>query len=297
MSFVGPLDPLEIDIAFNLTALGVALFCALVLLKNNARSRNLALAMGTFAGAIIFFCTQLYFELQPSTSYDFINTELTIDRLKPEIRQWAYTPGTSRRITAEVGASTWLVQKKPEAFSQDRTRITTDLVLFSLAYFLETPEAQFWETRKHAIVDQHGSGTIRFHPYPGRECQVLSEAQLVALLSQAENLFSGANLFIQPVCLPPGTELEFSSRSLIIRNKFCQISFTLESPGVSFQNPGEGDPFPQLPKAGGSRFETRTVGLDAETTFFRWRAQSRDATKYHEWASAIVNGAHEWFEK
>lgn len=287
---------LEITLVLNLSFLGITLGSALVITRNNSRSRNLALATGTLAGAIIFFCTQLYFELQPSISYDFINTELTIDRAKPEIRQWVYGPGAGR-ITAEPYASAWLAQNNPNAFLQDRGKVATDLVLFSLAYFLATPEAQFWETRKHSITDKHGSGIVRFHTYPDRTCRVIGEAELAALLSRAGNLFAGAKLLTQPICFPPGTVLEISPKSLTIRNGVCEISFTVESPGVNFENPGEGDRFPQLPNGGGPRFETRTIGLDVETTYLALRAQNHDGAKYREWTSAIVGGAREWFEK
>lgn len=292
------MDLLKLALVLNLVALGASGVAALVLVGYNARSRNLALATGALLGAITFFGIQVYFELQRSGKYDFISTELTIDRAKPEIRQWIYSSDAGGRLIAEGYASEWLATHNPDAFRHDRGKLTTDLVLFSLTYFLQTPEAQLWEVRKHSIVGKWGSGVIRFHPYPGRVCRIVSETEMRSELSRSGNIFAGAPLQGNGTfCLPPGSTFEMSRKSLIIRNGICQVSFTVDpSGGVTYLNPGKSEEVLKLPN-GESRFETRTIGLDVETTFFALRAQNRERTKYHEWASEVVSGARDWFEK
>jgi len=291
------MDLLELALIVNLAALGISLVSAFVLVRHNSRSRNLVLAAGTLLGAIFFFVTQLYFELHGSSSYDFITTQLTIDRAKPEIRQWAYSSDADGRVTAEPYASQWVAARNPDAFRWDRDKLTADLVLFSLVYFLQTPEAQLWEVRKHSIVGKWGGGVIRFHPDPGRACRLVTETEVRSELSRSGNVFAGAPLSNRSICLPPGSLLEMARNSLIIRNRLCQVSFTLDpSRGVTYLNPGEGEELPKLPN-GESRFETRTIGWDVETTFFNLRAQNRESARYREWASEVVRGARDWFEK
>jgi hypothetical protein len=59
-------------------------------------SRNLALATATLVAATMLFIVQLFFELRADESTDFITAEYTIDRAKPEIRQWIYGNQTQR---------------------------------------------------------------------------------------------------------------------------------------------------------------------------------------------------------
>ena len=291
---------LPIALVVNLIALGVTFSAALVLFFRNAGSRTLALATATLLGAIIFFYTQLQFELKESAESAFFNTELTIDRSKPEIRRWAYihdrTGNTSAEpINAEPQASAWLLAKNAEAFQQDRARLTSDLVLFSLVYFLETPDAQPWEMHKHVIGGKLGGGVIKFLPDRGRTCQVLNGAEIKAQLSQTQNIFAGAPLPETSVCLPPGSTLQIGRDSLTIHNRQCEITFRLEPRlGVTFLNPGSGEELPKLAN-GEAQFETRAIGINVEITHFALWAQNRDAAKYREWATGIVNGVGEWF--
>lgn len=292
------MDILQAALYANLATLFICFGSASYLAWQNARSKNLALSTGALAAAMILFVTQLRFELRPTTAPEFITTELTVDRDKPQVRQWVYGSDAPWRITAEVYASDWLAAHNPDAFLQDREKLTADLVLFSLTYSLQTPEFQVWEVRKHAIVVKSAGGIVRFHPTSKeRQCKIVLEAELQSKLSMSGNVFAGAPLHSRSICLPPGSVLEISANSLIIRNPMCQVSFTVEpSGGVNYLNPGRGEELPKLPN-GESRFETRAIGLDVETTFFALRAQHIDHDKYRDWAARVVSGARDWFEK
>jgi hypothetical protein len=293
------MDPLKPILIACIGVLVSSLLTAITLAWQNRRSRNLALAAATLGGVTLFFLTQLGFELHPTTTTEFILTEFGIDRAKPQIRQWVYSTGSSDwRSSAEVNASDWLAAHNPTAFSERREKTTHDFVLFSLAYFLQTPEAQYWEVRKHSLVGKYTGGVVRYRPASGRrECAVVTSEELRNRLSLSENLFAGAPLFDQSICLPPSSVLEITGNSLIIRNHVCEVTFTLEpSGGVGFSSPLNREDVSKLPN-GESRFETRTTGLDVEIRFFALRTGQRDSDEYRQWSSALVNGARNWFEK
>lgn len=292
------MDPLAPILIACISALIVSVATAVTVAWQNRGSKNLALATGVLVGVTLLFLTQLRFELQSATTGEFILTELGIDRAKPEIRQWVYGTQSGWRPTAEVYASNWLAAHNPNAFSGDREKITSDLVLFSLAYFLQTPEAQYWDVRKHSLVGNYTGGIIKFHPTSAlRECAVVIPAEVRAQLSRSGNVFGGAPLFDHSICLPPSSVLEIKANSLVIRNHVCEVSFTIEQPGgVGFLNPGSGEEVPKLPN-GDSRFETRTTGLDVKIRFFALRIGQRDGERYRQWSSALANGARDWFEK
>jgi len=264
----------------------------------NRGSRNLASAFAALVGGTLVFFTQIYFELQPTVAFESVTTELTIDRARPEIRQWSYH-GDTDRIAVEPNASQWLATTNPGAFQRDREKLTKDLILFSLLSFLQTTEAQVWETHRHAIVGRGAAtgGIIRFHAYPGRTCRVVREEEMRSELYHSGNLFAGAPFFgNRQICLPPGSNLEIAGSHVIIRNPLCQIAFRIDpTRGASYSNPGQGESLPKL-LSGEARFESRAIGMDVETTFFALRAQSSEGPKYHEWVSAVVKGARDWFE-
>lgn len=280
-------------------AMIVSLATAIILLWQNGSSRSLALAFGTLAGAMIAFAIQLYFELQPSTSYDYISAEATIDRAKPEIRQWVYSPFDGWRMPAETRASSWLAANNPAAFHEDREKLTTDFVLFSLVSFLAADEFD-WQLKKRMYVSK-ASGTVMTAESVSKdtECEVVTSEDLSRELSRAKNAFAQAPVFVATgrLRLPPKSSLGITHRGLTVKNPLCQLRFTVElSGGMSCSKPKSGGEAPQLPN-GDAQFETRWVGLLAETTFFALRAQHRDSTKYREWAARVVNGARDWFEK
>lgn len=231
------MDPLTPILIVCKVAVIVSVATAATVAWQNRGSRNLALATGALAGIAFLFLTQLYFELQPIVTNEFILTELGIDRAKPEIRQWVYGTESGWRPGIEVGASNWLSAQNPNAFSENRAKTTSDLVLFSLVSFLQTPEAQYWDVRKHSLVGKYTGGIVRFHPTSAkRQCALVSPAEIHSQLSRSGNLFAAAPLlFEQSICLPPSSALEITANSLIIRNYVCEVIFTLEpSGGVGF---------------------------------------------------------------
>jgi hypothetical protein len=287
------MDPLWPILIITVAAVLIALLTGITLAWYNRGSRNLALATAGLFGASLFFGMQLWFELRPEVRSDFIVAKLGIDRTKPEIRQWIYSSESGDRITAEVYASNWLAAHRPEAFSGNREKLTSDLVLFSLAYFLQTPGAQYWEVRRHLL-----GSVLRFYPTTSeRRCTIVTSAEVSSRLLSSHNLFDGAELPSGPVCFPLGTVFSITANSLVIRNHVCELTFTIEpSRGVNFQSPRVGEEFSKLPN-GESRFETRATGLDVEARFFALRKGQRDGDEYRQWASALIDGARDWFEK
>ena len=72
--------------------------------------------------------------------------------------------------------------------------------------------------------------------------------------------------------------------------------FNFEPSGAAFNaKPGTGGQVEQLP-GGGSRYETRQVGVRVMTTFFALRSHHRHGGIYREWCSRVIGGAGEWFE-
>ncbi len=100
----------------NIVALAIALASAGALAWASANSRNLALAFSTLCAAVFLFLIQLRFELRDSRDTEYVSTEFTLDRLKPQIRQWKYPNTGSWRLTLEVQASDWLAANNPQAF-------------------------------------------------------------------------------------------------------------------------------------------------------------------------------------
>jgi len=297
------MDSVQVALIISIAAMVVSLVTAGVVVWANAGSRNLALAVGTFAAAAFLFLIQLPFELQRSVIKDRFSTSFTIDRAKPEIRQWAYSspPSPSMagwRISIETSASSWLASHNPAAFSGDREKLTADFGLYSLVRFFLAWEFD-WQLR---TVTYKGSGAamiITANPISKpNECTTLTDTELTTLLSKAGNSFADA----QPkfgagrVCLPPSSGLEIRERALIVRTPICQISLTVDLAGaLSHVKPETGGQTPTLP-SGGPQYETRWVGFEVETTYFALRAQHRHSTKYREWCSRVVANAREWFE-
>ena len=91
-------DSLRVAVWVGMAAAAVASVCLIYLLSQNSGSRNIALATGALLGAVVLLAVQLRFELRSEPSTDFITAEYTIDRSKPEIRQWNYDTDQGRRL-------------------------------------------------------------------------------------------------------------------------------------------------------------------------------------------------------
>lgn len=98
-------DNLRIALWAGAAAVVLAAVCLGYLVSQNLGSRNIALATGALAGAAILLGIQLLFELRADESTDFITAEYTIDRAKPEIRQWRYGSNQALRMGRELDAS------------------------------------------------------------------------------------------------------------------------------------------------------------------------------------------------
>jgi hypothetical protein len=119
----------------------------------NAGSRNLGLATATLAAAMILFSVQLRFELRAKDSMDFITAEFTVNREKPEIRQWNYGSSPTARMGRELSASQKFAVAHPGQFNGDREKLTRDMVIFSLLSYLGTEQFD-WQMKRTQFVGQ-----------------------------------------------------------------------------------------------------------------------------------------------
>lgn len=291
------MDTFKILLIFGLMAMVIAVISVGVFVWHNPGSRNLALATGTIGAALILFAIQLPFELRGSESTDFITAEFTIDRVKPQIRQWTYALDTGWRILSEIQASNWLADNNPDLFADDRKKVTSDLAVFSLISYLTTAQYD-WQLKKQSFSGP-SMGTITTYQRVSKshECTELQEQDLRDRLSQADNAFAKAKLWLVagPLCLPPNTNLTVTPTSLTLRNLFCVISFNFELvSAVSYVEPGTRGEVPVL-ENGDQQFETRLMGIRVKVNHFGLRIQHRDSPLYRDWTSRLVKGAQDWF--
>jgi hypothetical protein len=196
-------DTLRIAVWAGVVATAVAGACLVYVLSENSGSRNIALATGALLGALALLAVQLRFELRSEPSTDFITAEYTIDRAKPEIRQWKYDNDQGHRLGREVGASQIFAGAHPGQFDGDREKLTHDMVIFSLlAYF--GVEQFDWQMKRVQFIGQMATLTRTSFGSRPDECTTVTKAQLQKLLSDAGNFFADANMFFggQTLCLP-----------------------------------------------------------------------------------------------
>jgi len=98
-------DNLRIALWAGVAAVALAAVCLGYVVLQNLASRNIALATGALAGSVILLGIQLFFELRAEEQTDFITAEYTINRAKPEIRQWKYNTDQGQRLAKEIEAS------------------------------------------------------------------------------------------------------------------------------------------------------------------------------------------------
>jgi hypothetical protein len=286
--------------------------------SQNLGSRNIALATGALAGAVIFLGgqllfgvptgagalaaailllgIQLLFELHAEERTDFITAEYTIDRAKPEIRQWKYDQG--QRLIRDLDGSGAFAAAHPGQFDGDREKLTQDMVIFSLLSYFGV-EQQDWQMKRTQFVGQSmGTLTLTAPGSKPDECTEVTRAQLRMLLLDAGNAFADGNMFFgyQALRLPPNSTIEVKAGSVVLRNPFCNISFVLESSGsVAFYKPGTGAlKQPTLPN-GESKLETRLTNIRVTVRSSAMKAQHRDMPKYDDWSKSVVSGAQSWF--
>jgi hypothetical protein len=283
-------------------------------------SRNIALATGALAGAVIFLGgqllfgvptgagalaaavlllgIQLLFELHAEERTDFITAEYTIDRAKPEIRQWKYEYDQGQRLIRDLDGSGAFAAAHPGQFDGDREKLTQDMVVFSLLSYFGV-EQNDWQMKRTQFVGQSmGTLTLTAPGSKPDECTEVTRAQLRTLLLDAGNAFADGNMFFGPQALrlPQKSTIEVKANSVVLQNPFCNISFVLESSGsVAFYKPGTGAlERPTLPN-GESILETRLTNIRVTVRCSAMKAQHRDMPRYDNWSKSVVSGAQSWF--
>jgi hypothetical protein len=285
---------------------GIAVFVIVIcfgyLTYENVGSKTFLLAAAALASALLVFCIQAYFELQPSETKTFITIEYTVDRAKPEIRQWDYGRNLGWRIHTETEASKVYTAAHPgdidigdENLSHIR-KLMLDLAIVSTLSYLGNEQFD-WQLKK---IQYRGrsSGTMTWASPTSKpdECTELTSAAVREMLEHAGNSFATAQVFLRPkMCLPPRTQVEVGRASIRIKTRLLWLDFNFDTPGGGdFRSPN-GDQHPVL-KDGKPQFITSFVGLDVATKFSGVRSQSREMPKYKEWAARVVEGAQQWFE-
>jgi hypothetical protein len=294
----GP-DGLLIALVVGIVGLVVGIGFLGAVVFANIGARTLVGAWTATVAATLALLVSLYFDLRGKTETAFMSAEYTVDRLKPQIRQWAYpNSGAGWRITAEVGASDTLAGINPKAFKDDLAKLTSDMTIRSLlAYFFAE---QFDWQLKQTVVRGATSGTwTSIEPLSkSTECTVFTSTEILDKLAKAGNLFARSGNFMrQQVCFPPGSKLDISPASLSLTSPFLHLSFVVESTGgVMYGKPRTGGlDAPSLPD-GTPQFETRANNVRAVVEYSWIRAQHPDLQKYKSWVDRVVSSAQTWFQ-
>jgi hypothetical protein len=133
-------------------ALVVMLACFGWLTFENAASKTFTLAAAALMSAVLVFGIQAIFELQPSSTKTFVPIEYTLDRGKPEIRQWAYSMNAAWRLQFEVGASATYFAAHPGPFEfrddlSNVRKLMKDLAIFSTIAYIGNEQFD-WQIKK-----------------------------------------------------------------------------------------------------------------------------------------------------
>jgi hypothetical protein len=274
----------------------VAVACAGYVTWGSSNSRNIVFAWTTFAGAAVFMALNLWFELRSTDTENFITADFTVDRAKPEIRQWKYGSAPGLRVNSEIAASNQYFAARPAPFDGDREKLMQDMIFSLLSYFgAEQPD---WQGRRVQFTSQRETAITTTRVSKPQECTPYSGVQLREILRRANNDFADAQITIYggQLCLPPNSVIQAQSNALNLITPFCTISFVLEpSGGVSYYEPGNSQKQPVL-ASGEPALETRLTGIRATTRYSAIRAQSREMPRYREWSDRVVAGAKAWFE-
>lgn len=143
------------------------------------------------AGALILLVIQLVFELQADETTNFISAEYTIDRAKPEIRQWNYGSNQTQRFTHDLNASGNFAAAHPGQFNGNREKLTLDMVIFSLLAYLGVEQFD-WQMKRTQFVGR-STGTLT-RALPGSkpdECTMITKDQFPGILLHAGKFICG----------------------------------------------------------------------------------------------------------
>jgi len=294
-------DYLQVVLSLNIAASVVLIVTALMLLVQNAASRNLALCTCAAVGAVVAFLIQMKFELRSTTRNHHISFAYTFDLAEKNLRQWDYTKldrieMIGGRVPAEVEAGKWIFTDQPALLETDRRKVASDLALFSTMRFFGYLERDWQWSYKKYNSPALGFSMIIPLSKPS-ECSKVGEEELRSKLRSAGNVFANApvSLTMNDICLPPGTIVQVSPTALVLRNPVFQIVLEIEDPrGVSFVQPGSNAEVPKLPD-GRPRFENHVRGLNIEITFLALRACHRQRERYEEWSKHLVEQLTRWY--
>jgi hypothetical protein len=241
---------------------------------------------------------KLFFELRAEERTDFITAEYTIDRAKPEIRQWNYGSNQTQRLTRDLDASGKFAAAHPGQFNGDRKKLTLDMVTFSLLAYLGAEQFDWQMKRTQFVGRSTGTVTLTAPGSKPDECTVITKDQLRRMLLDAGNSFADGDMLFgrQSQSLPPRSALQVRADGLTLTNPFCEISFILEpSGGIVFTRPGTHALEQPLLPNGEPTLETRAAGIRVTVRSSAIRSQHRDMPKYQEWSKRVVSGAQSWF--
>jgi len=298
MSHALSLKPLLI---LALLGLGVGLTAAILLAWSSPASKTIAIATATLFGAALLFLLQLAFELRASEESDFVSVEFTVDRAKPVLRQWRYSSfRPAWRLHYEEGASAWLAQNSPAAFSGDRERLTHDFALAEILLFFAREQFD-WQFAKTSFVGSTSGTLVTTQPVSKKDdCTEVSAADFAAALRRAGNALAGYDLLIfgGAVRFPPDTKMILSDTCLTFSNPFGYLRFAIVPSGsLSQMEPGSGSAeVPTLPN-GEPQYETRLVGIRIVNRQAALYSQHRDAAKQAAWRKRVISELHSWFEQ
>jgi hypothetical protein len=294
-----PLKPLLILAALGLV---VALTAAIAFALSSPASKTIALATAALFGAAALFILQLLLELRASKESDFVSVEFTVDRAKPVLRQWRYPVlGPPWRLAYEEGASAWLAQNSPAAFSGDRERLTHDFALAEILLFFAREQFD-WQLAKTSFTGSTFGRLVTTRPVSKKDdCTEVGPADFAAALRKAGSALAGYELLTfpgRPVCFPPDTTMILSDSSLTLSNPFGSLQFSLVPSGsLSHMKPGtDSAEVPTLPN-GEPQFETRLVGIRIINGQAALYSQHRDAAKQAAWRKRVISELHSWFEQ
>jgi len=108
----------------------VLIICLLILGIANNGPRNISLAIGTLAGALVLLVIQLTFELQSTESISVFKTQFTTDNERPKIEQFRYPMSSFGRPINEIEANKFLLATNPSAFQGDGEKLWKDMSIF-----------------------------------------------------------------------------------------------------------------------------------------------------------------------
>jgi hypothetical protein len=290
------MDTMKLVLIIFLAATGLSFATAVYIAWENGASRNLGLSTGTLLAAIMLYVVQLGFELRTKTSVSFVGTEVTIDRTKPDIRDWKYQyhPGNTMRFGTENEAAKWLVANNASAFQADRDKLSKDFVVFSLTALVL---GEFdWQARKVSLRTDSGITLTTYEPVSTpNECVIVKSEQLQQKLEAAGNAFAKAPLLGFQVCIPPQSQLAITSDSVTLQNPVYRVTLKVRFPGGTLLVHPETRMSVLLPN-GESQFENRIMGVRAETEFHALRSQDRNIEKYKDWTDRLISDVHAWYE-